>query len=72
MVATPKVTSAVKLPIHCQFSFRSQTPKYAAKLRAKRGRKTRKPTDAANPIPRNKLIMVPGSIFMLMSKIGYS
>lgn len=66
------VINAVRLPIHCQLSLSSHTPKYAAKLRAKSGKKTRKPTEAAKPIPRNKLINVSGSIFMPMSKIGYS
>jgi hypothetical protein len=47
-VAIPKVMRAVRLPIHCQLSFSSHTPKYAAKLRAKRGKKTRKPARRPN------------------------
>lgn len=58
MVATPKVMTAVKLPIHSQDSLSSQTLKYAAKLKANSGTKTLKPTDAESPIPKKMLIMV--------------
>ncbi len=70
IMATPKAISAVMLPIHSQFSLRSQTPKKAAKLNEKRGRNTLNPTEAAKPMPKKMLIIVSG--FMVMSKIGYS
>lgn len=57
-VATPNVITAAKLPIHSQLSFSAQTSKYDARLRANKGRKTLKPTDAASPIPKNILITV--------------
>ena len=58
MVATPRVIRAARLPIHCQLSFRSQTPKYEAKLNANSGKNTRNPTEAARPTPKKMLIMV--------------
>lgn len=64
-VATPKTINAGKPPIHCQLSFSSQTPKYAAKLNANRGKKTRNPTDAANPTPKKILIIVSGVILIM-------
>ena len=57
-VATPSTITAARPPTHCQCWFSSQTPKYAARLSANRGKKTRNPTDAASPIPRNILIIV--------------
>ncbi len=67
-VATPKVIKAVVLPIHCQDSFRCQTSKYAAKLSANNGKNTLKPTEAASPIPKHKLIMVSGVIAIILQK----
>lgn len=63
-VATPKTSNAGKPPIHCQLSFSSQTPEYAAKLKANSGKKTRNPTEAANPIPKKILIIVSGPMFI--------
>lgn len=57
-MATPKVITAARLPIHSQLSLSSHFPKKAAKLNANRGKKTRKPTDAAKPIPKKILITV--------------
>lgn len=71
-VATPKVTKAGMLPIHCQLSLSSHAPRYAAILRAKRGKKTRNPTEAAKPTPKKILIIVSGVIFMPLTKVGYS
>ncbi len=71
-VATPRAISAAKLPIHCQLSLSSHTSKYAAKLSAKRGKKTLNPTEAAKPIPKNILIIVSGVNPMVLSKISYS
>ncbi len=72
-VATPKVITAAKLPIHCQLSFKSQTPKYEARLNANKGRNTLKPVEAARPIPKNILMIVSGVIFeTIYTKIGYS
>jgi hypothetical protein len=55
--------TAAKLPIHCQLWFSSHRLKYDAKLRANKGKKTRKPTEAANPIPKKMLKIV--SVVML-------
>ena len=63
MVATPRATTAAKLPIHCQLWFNSHTSKYEAKLRANNGKNTLKPTEAASPIPRKILIIVSEVIF---------
>lgn len=62
-VATPKMINADKLPIQCQDSFKSKTLKYEDKLNANNGIKTLKPTEAANPIPRQILIIVSKFIF---------
>ena len=62
-VATPSVTSAAVLPIHCHESLSCQTSKYEAKLKANNGKNTRNPTDADKPTPRQILIMV--SIVMI-------
>lgn len=56
-MATPKVINAAELPTHCQDSLSSQTPKYDAKLKANKGKNTRKPTEAAKPIPKKILII---------------
>lgn len=65
-VATPKVKTAAKLPIHCQLSLSCHMSKYAARLRAKSGKKTRKPTEAANPTPKKILIIVSEVIFSIL------
>ena len=72
IIATPNMINAVKLPIHSQLSLSSQTPRYAAKLKAKSGRNTLKPTEAARPIPKNMLMIVSGDIPMVWTKVGYS
>lgn len=64
-VATPKTIKAGKPPIHCQLSFSSHTPMNAAKLNANSGKKTRKPTEAANPTPKKILIIVSGVILIM-------
>ncbi len=46
------------LPTHSQDSLSCQTLKYDAKLKTNKGKNTLKPTDAANPIPKQILIMV--------------
>lgn len=63
-VALPNVITATKLPIHSQLSFNSQTPKKEAKLKANKGKKTLKPTDAARPTPKNILKIVSDVIFL--------
>lgn len=64
-VATPKVITAVVLPIHSQDSLSSQTLKYAAKLNVNNGKKTLKPTEAESPIPKKMLKMVSVVILLI-------
>ena len=71
-VATPNTIRALRLPIHCQLSFSSQRPVLEASERAKRGRNTRNPAEAARPIPRKILRMISPVILRVCTKIGYS
>lgn len=57
-MATPNIMTAVKLPIHIQDALSSHISKYDAKLSANKGKNTLKPTEAANPIPRQILMIV--------------
>jgi len=71
-VATPKVRTAAKLPIHSQLEFTSQKLKYAARLNANKGRNTRNPAEAARPTPKNILITVSDVMALVYVNILYS
>ena len=64
-VATPKIIKADILPIQTQESLSSKTLKYDAKLNTNKGKNTLKPTDAANPMPRQILIIVSKLIVLI-------
>ena len=55
--AKPRVKIAVQLPTQAHSVFKSK-PNLAAKLKIKRGKKTRNPAEAANPIPKQKDIII--------------
>ena len=69
-VATPNVMTAVRLPIHSHDSLSSQRLKCAARLKANRGTNTRKPTEAANPTPKNMLKIVSVVIIIKLTVNG--
>lgn len=60
---------AILLPIHCQLSLSSHIPKYEARLNAKSGRNTLKPTEAASPIPKKILMIVSEVIIRILFSI---
>lgn len=70
-MATPKVIKAGKLPIQAHSPLSSQKPEKAARLKAKRGKNTLNPAEAARPIPKKILIMDWGPMFIAIENTPF-